>query len=114
VLEKCKSTYLLWHSYHELIPKTQKYSLGNRIDSLFIETIEAISGAAFLKKEEKAPWVRLAIRKLDTAKVLLLVLWESKSIDTKKYIVLSEKLEEVGKQLGGWNGQLIKQNSPNK
>ncbi len=59
------------------------------------------------------PYVRHAIRKVDTLKVLLLVLWETKSVDTKKYIALSEKIDEIGRMLGGWNGQLLKQNSPN-
>lgn len=85
--------------------------MGGRIDALFIETIEAIASATFLSKSEKQPWVRLAIRKLDTLKVLLLVLWETKSLDTKKYAALSASLDEVGKMLGGWNGQLARQNS---
>jgi hypothetical protein len=74
--------------------------------------IEAISVATFLDKTEKLPWVRLSIRKLDTIKILLLILWETKSLDDKKYIHLSKPLEEIGKMLGGWNGQLTKQNSP--
>lgn len=78
---------------------------------MFIEAIEAIVSATFLSKSEKQPWVRLAIRKLDTLKVLLLILWETKSLDTKKYAALSLPLEEIGKMLGGWNGQLTKQNS---
>jgi len=43
-----------------------------------------------------------------------MILWEAKSLDNKKYIALSMKIEEIGKMLGGWNGQLLKQNSPNK
>jgi hypothetical protein len=39
---------------------------------------------------------------------------KTKSLDNKKYTALSLKIEEIGKMLGGWNGQLIKQNSPNK
>ena len=74
--------------------------------------MEAISVASFLQKEEKMPWIKLAIRKIDTIKVLLMVLWETKSLDNKKYIALSLEIEEVGKMLGGWNGQLSKQNSP--
>jgi hypothetical protein len=73
--------------------------------------IEAISVAGFLSKAEKLPWVRIGIRKTDTLKVLLLVLWETKSIDNKKYAALSLQMEEIGKMLGGWNGQLTKQNS---
>lgn len=85
-----------------------RYSLGAHIDNLFIEVIEAIAQAAFIPRQEKLPWVRLAIRKLDALKVLLMMLWETKSLDTKKYAALSEKVDEVGKMLGGWNGQLSK------
>ena len=103
--------YILWYSYYQTLPKLHKHTLGQRIDSLFIECIEAISIATFLLKEEKLPWIRLAIRKLDTSKVLLMVLWETKSIDDKKYLNLSVQLEEIGKMLGGWQGQ-IQKNSP--
>lgn len=70
-----------------------------------------MSIASFLNKEEKLPYIKLAIRKIDTLKILLMVLWETKSLDNKKYITLSEKLNTVGKMLGGWSGQIKKQNS---
>jgi len=79
---------------------------------MLVELIEAISTAGFLSREEKLPYVRIAIRKLDTLKILLMVLWETKALDNKKYVALSLPLDEVGKMLGGWNGQLVKQNSP--
>jgi len=63
---------------------------------------------------EKLPYVRLAIRKIDTLKIFLMILWETKSFDNKKYITLSSKLDEVGRMLGGWHGQLLKQNSLKK
>lgn len=73
-----------------------------------MEMIEAISAAAFLMREQKLPYVRLAIRKQDTLKLLLMILWEASSLDTAKYAALSAPLEEIGKMLGGWNGQLTK------
>jgi len=114
VLQKLKTAYILWHGYHQTLPKDQRYSLGQRIDSLFIEGIESVAIATFLSQAEKPPYVRLAIRKIDTLKILLMVLWETKSLDDKKYIALSEHLNEIGKMLGGWIGQLQKQNSPGK
>ena len=132
MLERVKSVYLAWYSYYQTLPKVHRHTLGQRIDTLFVEVIEAISVASFLKREEKQPYVRLATRKVDTLKVLLMVLWETKSLDNKKYIALSVKIEEIGRMLGGWNGQLSKhlqqvsssakamadrqdkQNSPNK
>ena len=96
------------------MPKTQRYSLGNRIDSLFIEAMEATSAAAFLSRDQKIPYVRLAPTKIDTLKLLLMVLWESKSLDTKKYAALSEKMDEIGKMLGGWQGQLTHRQAQGK
>ncbi len=112
VLHKLKTVYLLWYSYYQILPKEHRYSLGIKIDTLFVEIMEAISLAGFLPKGEKQPYVRLSIRKVDTLKILIMILWETKSIDNKKYIALSVPLDEVGRMLGGWNGQLTKQNSP--
>ncbi|PJC24651.1 hypothetical protein CO057_01755 [Candidatus Uhrbacteria bacterium CG_4_9_14_0_2_um_filter_41_50] len=112
VLQKLKSAYIRWFEYYASIPKTHRYTLGDKIDSLLVETIEATATAGFLERSEKIPFIRLAIRKLDTVKILLLVLWETKSLDNKKYIALSEELNEVGRMLGGWYGQLKKQTSP--
>lgn len=112
ILERIKEVYLLWHEYHSIVPKTQRYTLGNRIDKLCIELIEAVFAAVFLSKAEKLPYLRLSVRKLDTMKLLLMILWESKSLDTPKYIRLSTKLDETGKMLHGWIGQVEKQTLP--
>lgn len=112
MLEKVKGAYKLWHVYLPHFPKTSRYTLGGKIDSLFVEIIEATSTAAFLSKTEKLPLVRKAISKLDTLNIFLQIAWEIKALDSKKYIALSEPLNEVGKMFGGWHNQLVKQNSP--
>ena len=94
------------------MPKTQKYSLGNRIDKIFIEVIELVTGASFLPKTEKLPYVKAAIRKLDTLKILLMISWETRGIVAKQYLNLSIPLDEAGRMLGGWNGQLQKETPP--
>ncbi len=114
LLQKVKTLYILWFSYYQHIPKLHRHSLGGRIDELFVEVIESVSVASFLQKDEKLTWVRIAIRKIDTIKVLLMVLWEAKSVDNKKYIAISVQIEEIGKMLGGWSGQIEKQNSPKR
>ena len=106
VLDKLKTAYKLWNEYHTIIPKAQRYSLGNRIDEIFIEIIEMTAEAAFLVKTEKIPYVKVAIRKLDTLKILLMILWETKGLEEKKYITMSTTLYEIGRNLGGWLGQL--------
>ncbi|OGZ19465.1 MAG: hypothetical protein A2626_02160 [Candidatus Nealsonbacteria bacterium RIFCSPHIGHO2_01_FULL_38_55] len=114
LLQKTKIAYLLWYDYYQIMPKNHRHSLGKRIDTFFVEIIEALATASFLSREKKLPYVCLSIRKVDTLKIFLMILWETKSIDNKKYIVLSEKIDEIGKMLGGWSGQLQKQNSSGK
>ncbi len=114
LLQKVKSSYLLWYEYYHTLPKLHRYSLGQKIDNLFVESMEMIAVASFLPRDEKSPYVRVAIRKIDVLKILLMILWETKSLDNKKYIALSVTIDEIGKMLGGWNGQLQKQNSPIK
>ncbi|NTW75913.1 MAG: four helix bundle protein [Candidatus Moranbacteria bacterium] len=114
VLQKLKETYILWFDYYRILPKTHRYSLGKRIDDLFAASIEAVSQAGFLSREKKLPYVQYAIRKVDTIKVFLMILWETKSLDDNKYLALSLRLDEIGRMLGGWSGQITKQNSPEK
>ena len=114
ILQKIKSAYSEWFGYYQTLPKLHRYSLGHRIDLIFIEIIEFVSGAVFLSPEEKLPYVRAAIRKTDTLKILLMILWENNSIRDKPYLSLSLKFNEIGKMLGGWSGQLKKKNSPDK
>jgi hypothetical protein len=108
LLFKLKECYKIWFENYNTLPKSHRYTLGLKIDSLFVETIEGVSVASFLNKENKLPWIQFSIRKLDTLKILLMVLWETNSLEDKKYIQLSERLEEIGKMLGGWSGQIQK------
>lgn len=104
----------MWYGFYQSLPKTHRHSLGQKIDALLVDMIEAMVTACFLVRAEKIPYVRRAIQKLDTLKLFLLILWETKSLDNKKYDALAEPLDEIGRMLGGWNGQLIKQNSPHE
>jgi hypothetical protein len=116
VFHKAKSAYLLWYGYYQILPKTHRYTLGKKLDETFLAILEAISVAAFLTPSEKVPYIKFAIKKMDLLKIFLMLLWETKSLDDKKYIELSEKLEEIGRNLGGWLGKVIskKENSPSE
>jgi len=96
----------LWHEFLPHISKTSRYSLGIKIDNLFIETTEYIFIASRLTKDQKMPFLRKASFKLDLLKFFLQIIWEIKSLDDKKYILLSGHLNEIGKMLGGWIGSV--------
>jgi hypothetical protein len=88
------------------LPKTARYTLGEKIDRFFLEMMESIYTASFLPKEQKLRYLQEATIKLDLLKFFLQITWEIKSLDTKKYILLSEQLEEIGRMLGGWTRQV--------
>jgi len=106
ILQRLIGVYKLWHEYVPHFPKTSRYTLGGKIDTLFVETIEAIHTASYLSKAEKLPWIRRATTKLDGLKFFLQVAWELKALDNKKYVALSEPLAEIGRMLGGWTRQV--------
>jgi len=84
------------------VPKDFRHSLGTKIDRSLIETAELLFIASYLGKEQKLPYLQKANARLDIAKFFLQILWDAKGLDNQKYILLSEKFDEVGRELGGW------------
>jgi len=60
-----------------------------------------------LNREQKIPYLQKAGGKLDLLKFFLQIAWELRALDEKKYISISEHLDEIGRQLGGWHRKLI-------
>lgn len=106
------SIYKLWHEFTPNLPKTARYSLGIKTDSLFAEAIESIFSASYAMKEEKLAYLRQASSKIDLLKFFLQILWEIKALDNKRYLLFSEKLQEIGRMLGGWQRQVFRQENP--
>tara|TARA_Y100000310_G_scaffold31967_2_gene30313 strand:- start:550 stop:930 length:381 start_codon:yes stop_codon:yes gene_type:complete len=106
LIQKLKDAYKLWQEFLKHFPKTTKYTLGEKIDSSFLEAIEFVFTASYLSKQQKRPFVQRVSSKIDLLKLFLQIAWEVKSLNNKKYIALSEKLDEIGRMLGGWNKQL--------
>ena len=94
--------YKLWHEFLPHFPKTSRYTLGGKIDALFLDVLEFLFTASYLPKNQKLSILLKAQNKLDLIKFFIQIVWESKIIDTKKYIHLSNPLHETSKMLGGW------------
>ena len=96
------SVYKLWHEFLPHFTKDSRYTIGSKIDILFLEVIENIIKAGYSDKLEKEIFLKRSSVKLDLLKFFLQIAWEIKCLDDKKYINISEKLNEIGKMLGGW------------
>jgi len=113
VIHKLLESYKLWHEILPNFPKTSRYSLGGKIDALFLETLELTYGACYQKGRQKLSCIENAGIKLDMLKFFLRVAWDIKALDNKKYTAISARLSEIGRMLGGWSKQVREQLSPN-
>jgi hypothetical protein len=101
-VHKLIQVYKIWHETLPNISKYSRYSLGLKIDSLFLEVIESILSAISAHTSEKHKYLREASKSLDLLQFFLQIAWEVKAVSDKKFLLLSEKLVVIGKMLGGW------------
>ena len=106
LIHKLIEAYRLWQEYLPHFPKTSRYTLGSKIDQLFIEMTELVYCASYMSLEKKLACIKKSSSELDLLKFFLRISWETKALDNKKYVALSERFDEIGKMLGGWIRQL--------
>lgn len=96
------TVYKTWYGYRDNFPKKSRYTLADKIDTRFLNVLELISIAAYQGGNEKVGTLDRAIMGIDVLKFLLRVAWELHILDDKKYKTLSEGMQEIGRQVGGW------------
>jgi hypothetical protein len=106
------SAYKFWQDQIKHFPQKSRYTLGSKIDSVFLETLEYIFLGSIMPRERKLPYIERAVAKFDLLKFFLQIAWEIKSLDTKKYTMLAESLDTIGKMLGGWHKSLLVRQTP--
>lgn len=111
---KLKDSYGLWQQDLAHFPKSHRFTIGSKIDCIFLDCIELSFLASYATGNEKIDLVSKTITKLDLLKLLLQLAWETKCLDNNKYGILSETLDGIGKMLGGWKRQLINKTPANK
>jgi hypothetical protein len=90
------------------IKRLDRYTIGGRIDEIFLSLLELIFQSSFaFDKFEKLSLVTHAIGKCDLLKFFLQLGWEQKTIPHKLYCELILRLDEVGRMLGGWKKSLV-------
>lgn len=89
------------------MPRTSRYTTGAKIESYFLDLLESIYQAYYSPLENKNALIVKAINKNDLLKYFLQIAWENKLIKDKPYAEISEKIQEIGKILGGWKNNVI-------
>lgn len=112
VVEHMVRVYKTWYEYRDHLPKKSRYTLGDRVDSRFVQVLELLYVATYQSPAEKISTLGKALNSLDILKFLMRIAWELHLFDNAKYEKISVDLAEAGKQIGGWKKGLEKKMSP--
>ena len=102
IIQKVYDFYREFYLAVEKMPKKDKYTLGEKVQKTTLDLLELLIAASYCQKSEKAGILNKASVKLDLLKILIRLANNIQAIQMKKYILLEEKLQEIGKMLGGW------------
>lgn len=102
IFHKIIELFKIFHGYLEIFPKRDKFNIGQKCENYIIEILELIVLASQYSGTTKLPLLENTSKKLNTLKILIRLLKEINIIDLKKYIILENFCQEIGKMLGGW------------
>lgn len=102
ILGKIRESYALWFRAIVDFPRPHRFGLGGEIEKRFLKIMETISRAVYQPRPEKYRLLTEMIIELDGLKLFLAVAWENKCLSNQRYGELSERLDEVGRMIGGW------------
>ena len=102
IFKKTYELYKTFYSYRNTVSKQDRYTLWQRCENLILDVLESILWASQLSKTDKLPILKKASLKLNFLRVFLRLSKEVKAIDNKKYTLLQEIVDEIGRMLGGW------------
>lgn len=115
MLVRAKESYKIWHIHLVNISRVDRYTVGIKIDDIFLSLLELIFRATFTSdKFEKLSLVSQAIGKADLLKFFLQIGWEYKVLNHIVYGNIILQLDEVGRMLGGWKKNLQDKTPTNK
>jgi hypothetical protein len=81
-------------------PKTQRYTLGGRIEQTIIDLLELLFSIP-LATNRLIILKQMSV-KTDLLKTLLRLAKDTHALSTGRYLELQTSLQEIGKMLGGW------------
>ncbi len=106
IIKKLYDLYRIYYGYLELFPKKDKYTLGSKCEQYITATLELLLMAGRLPRTEKLAALQQANVKFDALKVFLRLAKDVKLLDNKKYVLLEQHIQEIGRMLGGWQRSL--------
>lgn len=102
IFKKTYDLYKIFYGYRKFVAKQDRYTIWQQCENIILDILEGILLASQTYKAEKLPILEKTSLKLNFLRVFLRLMKEVKTIDNKKYTVLEELVDEIGRMLGGW------------
>lgn len=102
IFKKTYDLYKTFYGYRDSVTKQDRYTIWQRCENIILDILEGILAASQTYKMEKLPALERASVKLNFLRVFFRLMKEVKAIDNKKYAVLQQLVDEIGRMLGGW------------
>lgn len=103
ILKKAYELYRLFHEYRKSVPKHDRHTIYERGERLILDIIEGIVTAGYSKTANKATTLEVVSVKMNVLRLIVRLMKDTKTLDGKKYVVLQEIIDDIGRQLGGWS-----------
>lgn len=84
----------------EKFPRSQRFLLGDRIQSAGLDVISSLVEATYTRN--RAPLLRTVNVKLETLRVLLRLATDLELLDLRRYEHAARSIDEIGRLVGGW------------
>ena len=102
IFKQTYELFKLFHDYRKAVPKQERYTLFERCENLIMEVSEGIIQAGTEQKLNKISTLEKVSLKLNMLRVFIRLMKDIKALDNKKYVVLENIVDEIGRMLGGW------------
>jgi len=102
IFQKTYDFYRYLYADLQKIPKRDRFTWGQRCETLALEALNQSARAGYLSRNEKRTTIRELSFTIDMLKIFLRLGSDLRIIDYKKYLARETQLLEIGRMTGGW------------
>ena len=84
----------------EQFPRSQRFLLGDRLQGLALDTVEALVEATYTKAPVDA--LRRVNVKLEQQRLMVRLAYNLRFLNVDRYEYACRKLDDIGRGVGGW------------
>lgn len=90
----------------EKFPRSQKFLVADRIETKILDVLDLLIEAYYGKKEQKERVLDTVNLQLEKLRFLIRLSHDMQFFSNQKYGQLSERINEIGRMVGGWRKHL--------